>query len=234
MRTKYPIDRYVTYRSEIAIVQLRAMGTDHAGEDDTSQGLLRRLLSPGTLRLSRGQRDQPTASPSSGDEDDSIPELRDNDEDEDYEMEYSPWGRPLAQTPKWFSPVTVPQEAGLKLLMGGEFGRIGVEALSRKGCANISKAILSSRSKLRPTPRQDITNVCARFMLGISRSWPQDIIPNTAGTAVASLGENIYCGQYSAGSCAPSPYMLSAYSRSLDSSFYYTCCRGKLRSSLSI
>ncbi|KAF8481816.1 WD40-repeat-containing domain protein [Russula ochroleuca] len=108
-------------------------------------------------------------------------------------MEYSYWGRPFAKTPKWFPPVTAPQEAGLKLLMGGEFGRIGVDARSRSGSANFSRAILSSRSKLRQTPKQDITN---------------DIIPNTDGTAVASLTDNIYCGQYSA-----------------DSSFYYTCSR---------
>ena len=149
------------------------MGTDHAGEDNTSRGLLQRLLSPGSLRLSRGQGDHPTASPrASGEENDSIDddvrESQDNDDDEDYEMEYSPWGRPYAQTPRWFSPVTEPQEAGIRLLMGGEFGRIGVEAQSRKGSANFSKVILSSRSKLRPTPRQDITNVRAGYMLKIS------------------------------------------------------------------
>lgn len=212
------------------------MGTDHTGEDDTSQGLLRRLLSPGTLRLSRGQGDRPTASPrGSEDEDDSIPELRDNDEDEDYEMEYSPWGRPLAQTPKWFSPVTVPQEAGLKLLMGGEFGRIGVEALSRKGSANISKAILSSRSKLRPTPRQDITNVCARYMLRFSLAHGRRTSSRTPLVRLSRPWERTYTVANTLQvRTRLHLYILSAYSRSLDSSFYYTCCRGKLRSSLSI
>ena len=173
MRTKYPIDRNVTYQFEIAIVQIRAMGTDHAGEDNVSRGLLQRLLSPGSFRPSRGQGDHPTASPrASGEENDSIDddvrESQDNDDDEDYEMEYSPWGRPYAQTPRWFSPVTEPQEAGIRLLMGGEFGRIGVEAQSRKGSASFSKAILSSRSELRPTPRQDIANVRAGYMFEIS------------------------------------------------------------------
>jgi WD repeat-containing protein 23 len=181
------------------------MGTNPDGEDSaTSRGLLQRLLSPGSFRLAHRQGDDSTTSRrASGDdndsivEDDSAPGIQDNDEDEnedeDFDMEYSYWGRPFAKTPKWFPPVTAPQEAGLKLLMGGEFGRIGVDARSRSGSANFSRAILSSRSKLRQTPKQDITN---------------DIIPNTDGTAVASLTDNIYCGQYSA-----------------DSSFYYTCSR---------
>ena len=153
------------------------MGTDNGGEDNaTSRGLLQRLLSPGSLRLSRRRGDRSTrttTSPrvsASADEtdlidEDAVPGFQDNDEDE---MEYSYWGRPYAQTPKWFTPVTAPQEAGLKLLVGGEFGRIGVETRSRRGSANVSEAILSSRSKLRPTPRQDITNVCAEYMLGVS------------------------------------------------------------------
>jgi hypothetical protein len=151
------------------------MGTTHAEEDNvSSQGLLQRLLSPGSFRLTRLQGEDSTSSPrASGDDDndstveDSGPGTQDNDDedDEDYEMEYSYWGRPFARTPKWFPPVTTPQEAGTKLLMGGEFGRIGVETRSRKGSANFSKAILSSRSKLRPTPRQDITNVRVLYTL---------------------------------------------------------------------
>ena len=141
------------------------MGTTYVGEDNTSnRGLLQRLLSPGSFRLARSQGYDSTTSP--GDDNDSTvedsgPGIQDNDDedDEDYEMEYSYWGRSFARTPKWFPPVTTPQEAGAKLLMGGEFGRIGVEARSRKGSANFSKAILSSRSKLRQTPKHDITNV---------------------------------------------------------------------------
>ena len=159
------------YWSEIAIVQIRASTGTDVGDDDnaTSQGLLRRLLSPGSFRRAHVQGDQSTTSPrASRDDDDLIvedsgSEIQDNDDDynEDRDMEYSYWGRPFARTPKWFSPVTAPQEAGLRLLMGGEFGRVGVEARSRKGGANFSKTILSSRSKLRQTPKQDITNVCA-------------------------------------------------------------------------
>ena len=152
------------------------MGTTHVGEDNTSsRGLLQRLLSPGSFRLARLQGDESTTSPrASGDDNDSTVEDSgpgiqgdDDEDDEDYEVEYtgSYWGRPSATTPKWFPPVTTPQEAGTKLLMSGEFGRIGVEARSRKGSANFSKAILSSRSKLRQTPRQDITSVRVLYAL---------------------------------------------------------------------
>jgi len=150
------------------------MGTTHVGEDNaSSQGLLQRLLSPGSFRLARLPGDDSTTPPrGSGDDNDSTvedsgPGIPDNDDedDEDYEMEYSYWGRSFAKTPKWFPPVTAPQKAGASLLMGGEFGRIGVETRSRKGSANFSKAILSSRSKLRQTPKQDITNVRVLYAL---------------------------------------------------------------------
>lgn len=170
-------------------------GDDHV----SSRGLLGQLLSMGSLRLLRRTGDDVATSRRG--QDDNDPNIEDgeqghqyNDEDEyEDDLEPSYWGRPHARTPKWFPPVTTPQEAGLRLLKGGEFGRVGVEARSWKGSADISKAILSRRSKIRQTPKQDIANT---------------IIPNTSGTAVASLTDNIYCGQYSA-----------------DSSFYYTCCR---------
>jgi hypothetical protein len=155
------------------------MGTTHVGEDNaSSRRLLQRLLSPGSFRLTRSQGDDSTTSPrASGDDNDSTvedsgPGILDNDDedDEDYEREYSYWGRPFARTPKMFPPVTTPQEAGANLLMGGEFGRVGVEARSRKGSANFSKAILSSRSKLRQMPKQDIANVRVLYALGDSLS----------------------------------------------------------------
>jgi len=157
-------------------VQIRARGTTHVGEDNaSSQGLLQRLLSPGSFRLARMQGDDSTSSlRASRDDNDSIvedsgPGIQDNDDDDDddddYEMEYSYWGRPFAKTPKWFTPMTAPQEPGVKLLMSGEFGRVGAQTGARKGSANFSKAILSGRSKLRQTPKQDITNVRVLYAL---------------------------------------------------------------------
>jgi len=86
--------------------------------------------------------------------------------DDDIESNY--WGRPHARTPIWFPPVTEPQEEGVRLLMGGEFGRIGVESQSRIGRGNIANAILSRRCKLRQTPKQDISNVRAVYAFEVS------------------------------------------------------------------
>ena len=128
----------------------------------------------GSLRLLRMTGDDFATSRRRG-EDDNDPNIEDgerggqyHDEDEDEDdLEPSYWGRPHARTPKWFPPVTTPQEAGLKLLMGGEFGRVGVETQSWKGSADISRAILSRRSKLRQTPKQDIANVRAMYSFWI-------------------------------------------------------------------
>ena len=120
--------------------------------------------------------DSPVATSQGAGGDDNEPNVEDgeqgvqgNDEGEnDDELEYGYWGRPHARTPKWFPPVTTPQEPGLKLLMGGEFGRVGVGARSWIGNTDVSKVILSRRCRLRPTPKQDIANVCAVCSLGIS------------------------------------------------------------------
>jgi hypothetical protein len=225
---------------------MSATGTTHVEDDSaSSQGLLRRLLSPESFRLARFQGENSTTSPrASGDDndstvDDSGPGIQDNDDedDEDYEMEYSYWGRPFARTPKWFPPVTTPHEAGTKLLMSGEFGRIGVEARSRKGSANFSKAILSSRSKLRQTPKQDITNVrtthsiCAlRFSLMTAGPHPEHRWYRCRVVDGQHILWPILCGFVRAFSLTCSVL----YPHCLDSSFYYTCCRGTFRSSLSI
>jgi hypothetical protein len=222
------------------------MGTTHVGEGNaSSRGLLHRLLSPGSFRLARLRGDDSTTSPLvSGDDndstaEDSVPGIQDNDDegDEGYEMEYSYWGRPFARTPKWFPPVTTPQEAGTKLLMGGEFGRIGFEARSRKSSANFSKAILSSRSKLRQTPKQDITNVrvlytiCAlRFSLMTAGHHPEHLWYCCRVTDRQHILWPIFCRFVRAFSLT----CLMLYPHCLDSSFYYTCCRGSFRSSISI
>jgi hypothetical protein len=158
------------------MVQIRALGTDQGGEDDVSaQGLLQHLLSLGTFRLLRTSGDDSTTSRRAGGDDndpgieDGEPGNQGNDDGEgDDEREFGYWGRPHARTPRWFPLVTTPQEPGVKLLMGGEFGRVGVETRSWKGSADVSKAILSSRSKLRQTPKQDIADVCAVYSLRMS------------------------------------------------------------------
>ena len=173
----HPISNYgptVWSNSNIAIVQARTLGGDN---DASSRGLLEQLLSAGSIPLLRMSGDDlPAATSRRAADDDDNPNVedgelgtQDNDEDEDDdELEYGYWGRSHARTPKWFPPVTTPQEAGLKLLMGGEFGRIGIEARSWKGNTDVSKVILSRRSRLRPTPKQDITNVRAVCSVRIS------------------------------------------------------------------
>jgi hypothetical protein len=77
------------------------------------------------------------------------------------------WRQPHAKTPKWFPPVTTPQETGKRLLVSGEFGRIGVETGFRNGGTSFAKAIASRQIKLRQTPIQDVTNVSG-YSLGVS------------------------------------------------------------------
>lgn len=160
-------------------MQIRALGLgahQGAGDDETNQGLLHQLLSAGSFRVVRMSGDDFTTSRRAWGEDDpseedSEPGNQDHNEDpDDNEVEYGYWGRPHAKTPKWFPPVTEPQEPGLKLLMGGEFGRIGVQTRSRKGSASFAKSILSRRSKLRPIPKQDITSVRTVYISEISLS----------------------------------------------------------------
>jgi WD repeat-containing protein 23 len=193
-------------------MQIRAFG-DHQGEDndESTRQLLQQSLSSGSFRLVRLPGGDSATRPqdSTRNVEDRDLHIWDNDEDEDEEEEeeeeeiqLSYWRPPHAQTPKWFPPVTTPQEAGKRLLVSGEFGRIGFETRSRKGGASLAKAILSRQTKLRQTPMQDVTNVSGVYVLGVQHSSQrmQAIVPNSNGTAVASLTDNIYCGQYSASS----------------------------------
>jgi len=156
-------------RSESAIMQMRAFGTHQGEEDDESTRELFHQSLSGSFRLVRLPGDDPTTTQHQ-DNARSVEDLdlrnRDHDEDEEEEEEeeeeeiqVSYWRRPHAKTPKWFPPVTTPQEAGKRLLVSGEFGRIGVETRSRKGGTSFAKAILSRQIKLRQTPMQDVTNV---------------------------------------------------------------------------
>ncbi|KAI9444682.1 WD40-repeat-containing domain protein [Lactarius indigo] len=185
---------------------MRAFGTRGEGDDDSesTRELFRQSLLPGfrLVRLPGGDSATTRHQDNARSVDDRDLRNRNNDEDDDEDEDdeeemQSFWRRPHAKTPEWFPPVTTPQEAGKRLLVSGEFGRIGCETRSRNGGTSFAKAILSRQIKLRQTPMQDITNA---------------IVPNTNGTAVASLTDNIYCGQYST-----------------NSSFYYTCCKVDFR-----
>lgn len=62
----------------------------------------------------------------------SIGLAADEDDDPDYvpyeENDiYFPWTRQRPQESSWFKPVTEPQTAGVELMNGGEFGRLGAK-----------------------------------------------------------------------------------------------------------
>ena len=64
--------------------------------------------------------------------------------------------RPLRKMPSFTKPHKEPQEAGVRLLMGGEFGRTRVKQDIRSQKHNIARQLLSRRAQLRPVPKQDI------------------------------------------------------------------------------
>ncbi|KAI0319054.1 WD40-repeat-containing domain protein [Amylostereum chailletii] len=84
-----------------------------------------------------------------------------------------------------FKEVRAPQEAGVSLLLSGEFGRVRPKINVRSGNRNISQQVFSGRTRSRRFHKEDITG---------------DLVPNTHGTAVASYDENVYSGQFSADS----------------------------------
>jgi hypothetical protein len=147
---------YYPLRPETALMHIGTLGT-RQGEVQESA---RDLYGSRPFRLVRMREDSVT-----GVEDRGLHALtRDDDEDDDEEEEEEEeetmyWRQPHAKTPKWFPPVTTPQEAGKRLLVSGEFGRIGVETRFRNGGTSFAKAIASRQIKLRQTPMQDVTNV---------------------------------------------------------------------------
>ncbi|TFK56756.1 WD40 repeat-like protein [Heliocybe sulcata] len=118
-----------------------------------------------------------------------------NDDQEDVEddseddMDYAPPSNHRG----FFPEVKEPQEAGVNLLMSGEFGRIGHRLKSSHGQKHINmyRSIRDRATSLRSPPREELAS---------------HLIPNSNGTAVACYSSNAYSGQFSD-----------------DSSFYYTC-----------
>ncbi|KAG2358232.1 WD40-repeat-containing domain protein [Suillus spraguei] len=99
------------------------------------------------------------------------------DDDDDEIGHAGEWHQP------WFPPHTEPQQLGVELLMGGEFGSVSSKIRNRRKKRNISRMILDQSSR----PRGALSR----------ESMTSDLIPNTNGTAVASYAANIYCGQFS-------------------------------------
>src|ERR1700761_9406821 len=168
-------DMFHLLRPEIALMQIGTLGT-HQGEDNQSaRGLLHRSGPFRLVRMPVGDSEAIPSQDNARSVEDRNLYIRDDDEDDDDEDEDDEeeeiqisWRRPHAKTPKWFPPVTTPQEAGKRLLVSGEFGRIGVETRSRNGGTSFAKAIVSRQIKIRQTPMQDITNVSGVYILGVA------------------------------------------------------------------
>lgn len=123
-------------------------------------------------------------------QEDDDPDYTPPDEEEEEEEEGDNLGFSLGLGPRpraakvWFKPVTEPQEAGVRLIYGGEFGR-----LAAKKNRNIRRMFKERESKV------------PRHGQGLHKEdFARRLIPNTDGTVVASYGSNAYSGQYSADS----------------------------------
>ncbi|KAH8099280.1 WD40 repeat-like protein [Cristinia sonorae] len=108
-----------------------------------------------------------------------------DEDDEEYIEDDDEYPHYTGEAGKWFEEVKEPKPEGLKLLNGGEFGRIGHQIKSRANDNNVARSLLQRRSLVRPMPKEDIA---------------ADMIPNSNGTAVASYQANAYVGQYSSDS----------------------------------
>ncbi|KZT74971.1 WD40 repeat-like protein [Daedalea quercina L-15889] len=111
-----------------------------------------------------------------------------DEEDEDDDVYYfnqhgysGKWDR----SEGWFPQIKEPTKEGLKLLMGGEFGRLKHQLKSRKKDNNIAKLALNRGARVRPMYKEDLAG---------------DLLPNSNGTAVAQYAANAYVGQYSSDS----------------------------------
>ena len=80
-----------------------------------------------------------------------------DEDDDDEEYLYGTYRR----SPQWFPPVTEPQQAGLDLLMSGEFGRVGRKTTSRhKQQLNLAKLIHNPTIRFNAAAYiEDITSV---------------------------------------------------------------------------
>jgi hypothetical protein len=102
--------------------------------------------------------------------------------------------------PEFAKPHKEPQAEGVQLIIGGEYGRVKSKIDTRAGSKNLAKYVLSRRSRLRPSPKEDVANVrILRMRYGHLLHSPQGLVPNTNGTMIVEEDANIYCAQFSAG-----------------------------------
>ncbi|KAJ7069044.1 WD40 repeat-like protein [Mycena belliarum] len=111
-------------------------------------------------------------------------EEAEEDDDDDGEDEYYRAFRHNNHS-QYFPEVTEPQEAGVKLLQGGDFGRVANKIKSRSSL-NVARQLRSRASQRRP-----------RFY---KEDYASDLIPNCNGTTVSEYDANVYTAQYSADS----------------------------------
>ncbi|PBL00697.1 WD40 repeat-like protein [Armillaria gallica] len=114
----------------------------------------------------------------------SLPDDDDDDDLDDDNDDYGDYEPTDSNQECWQSaPATEPQEAGVELLNGGEYGRIAPKIRSRRGERNLVKAITNRFAGHRSTLfKEDLAT---------------NLVPNSNGSATASYNSNIYTAQYS-------------------------------------
>lgn len=94
--------------------------------------------------------------------------IEDDDNDEDYvdeeeeeEEEESTYYGSQQRTPQqWFPPIKEPQEAGTKLLLSGEYGRMGARVGSTDARVDITRLLRERGTRARPSNyKEDVTSV---------------------------------------------------------------------------
>ncbi|TFK77480.1 WD40 repeat-like protein [Pluteus cervinus] len=146
-----------------------------AGGPDARGGLTLREL---TRLLSTPAETEQVPSLSFQDDGDEEDEHMSEDDDEDYSFRST-----FDSTRRYFKEVTEPQEPGVSLLKGGDFGRVAPKIRARRGRTNVARYIHNRTSQPHARNfREDCTT---------------NLVPNTHGTAVSAHEANIYTGQYS-------------------------------------
>jgi hypothetical protein len=84
----------------------------------------------------------------------------DDDDDDEDENEDDGFGSTRAPNYHW-PEVTEPQEKGVELLQGGEFGRLGSKVVRRNTAAHISRALRNRSLKARLMHKEEIASVRA-------------------------------------------------------------------------